>query len=321
MKKRTLFLIIQWCAIAAAVAAGAVQTWAMLTAYGADKNYFVTGTPLPTVAAILALLAGALGILSAALTDKTRLSSPVIDSVLPSIPAACGLAYGAFLLLTGSSLPLRIPTALTMLGAALYALLLTAGNARRFPRALACLGFLAVAACAMINVYCYFDSTLEMNAPVKVTVQTGLLFAMLYYTAELRFLLGREKPRLYVALSLCSVAALSLPAVSIYAAHNGGILSRTDYFAFGIVSLGVLASILLRVLCYTGALGREETEVTEADAESTEGSDGDFGEEFGEKPDGDPAEDPDGDLDASLEEGFGADTDEEYDEEKESEEE
>jgi len=264
MNKQTLSRIAHWCAIALAGAAAALQTAAMLTSYAPDKNYFIADAPLPTVAAILAILAGVCGLLSAITAAKEALASPIIDSVLLGIPASCGFAYGAFLLVTASTSPLAIPTAITMLGAALYALLLTERNAKRFPRALTLLGFFAVAASAMINVYCYFDASLEMNAPVKVSIQTAFLFAMVQFATELRFLLGREKPRLYLVLSYCTIAALSLPAISIYAAHTNEIISRTDYFAFGVASLGLMASVLLRTLCYVGILKQETPEPEEA---------------------------------------------------------
>lgn len=264
MKKQTLSTVLQWCSIGAAVLAAALQSLAMLTAYAMDRNYFAASTPLPALAAILAILAGALGILSACLTEKEKLLHPVPDSFLIGIPAAAGLGYGAYLLLSSTSSTLAIVTAVTMIGAAIYSLLLCEETASRFPRALTLLGFLAIAACTMINVYCYFDASLEMNAPIKVTVQTGLLFAMLYYTAEVRFLLGRAKPRLYLALSYCTVASLALAAVSVYVAHNNGIVERTDYYAFAIASLGILANVLLRLLCYTGVLAQEHPQEEEA---------------------------------------------------------
>lgn len=276
MKKQTLSSVLRWCSLGTAVSAAVLQSTAILTAYASDRNYFVADTPLPLLAAILAILSGALGILSAILVEKETLASPVTSSIIVGLPAAAGLGFGAFLLLTASTAPLSIVTALTMLGAALYSLLFCERIAARYPRALSLLGFFAVAACAMINVYCYFDASLEMNAPVKVTVQTGLLFAMLYYTSEIRFVLGREKPRLHLALSCCALASLALSAFPIYLAHNNGITERLDYYAFAIASVGILAGILLHLLCYTGVLAQDTAEVaqkpitTSEEAEDTE---------------------------------------------------
>ena len=127
----------------------------------------------------------------------------------------------------------------------------------------------------MVNVYCYFDASLEMNAPVKVTVQTALLFTMLALTAELRFPLGRAKPRLYLILSWCAAAALSLPSFSIL---FGGATERGDYRAFGAVTLGLFATVLLRLLCYLGLIPEDkptepalaEDEINEAIEEFSE---------------------------------------------------
>jgi hypothetical protein len=108
-----------------------------------------------------------------------------------------------------------------------------------------------------------------------VTVQTALLFTMLSLTAELRFPLGRAKPRLYLILSWCAAAALSLPSFSIL---FGGATDRGDYRAFGAVTLGLFATVLLRLLCYLGLIPEDkptapalaEDEVNEAIEEFSE---------------------------------------------------
>ena len=88
---------------------------------------------------------------------------------------------------------------------------------------------------------------MEMNSPVKVTVQTALLFAMLYYTAELRYLLDRRKPRLYLALAMLTLASSALSAVAIPVAFCLGHLSRMDYLAGAILTLGIAVTVLLRI--------------------------------------------------------------------------
>ena len=277
MKKQTLSRVLQCVSLGCIALAAILQTVAMRTAFAADKNYFADGAWLPVAAAAFAILAGVLGVISSCIHPKETLApSPAISSALPGIPAFCALTVGAAsLLLTAWSMPFTLPTALLLLLSAFYFLFYTEKAEMTHPAIPTVLGFFAVAACAMVNVYCYFDASLEMNAPVKVTVQTALLFTMLALTAELRFPLGRAKPRLYLILSWCAAAALSLPSFSIL---FGGATERGDYRAFGVVTLGLFATVLLRLLCYLGLIPEDkptepalaEDEVNEAIEEFSE---------------------------------------------------
>lgn len=270
MKKQTLFRIALVCTLLFAVAASILQALALLRSYSADSNYFAADAILPTVAAALALLCGVCGILAASLADRGSLRSPLPDTAWENLPAGLGFAFCAFLLLFASNAPQRLLTAILSLCALLYSFAFFKGNAKAAPRLLPVLGFFAVAACAMINVQCYFDSSLEMNAPVKVTVQVALLFAMIYYTAEIRYLLGRQKPRFYLALSVCTLAALSLPALSIPMAHAEQVLLKEDYLAFSLASLGLMITMIFRILRTAGALSRAEEEQSEEKEEDGE---------------------------------------------------
>ena len=87
-----------------------------------------------------------------------------------------------------------------------------------------------------------------MNAPLKVTAQTALLFAMLAYTGEIRFLLGRAMPRLYLSLSLCALATSALCALPFSLCFVLGLTDRFDYagvaLMMGLISVTLIARIL-----------------------------------------------------------------------------
>lgn len=90
----------------------------------------------------------------------------------------------------------------------------------------------------------YFDTTLPLNAPNKVVDLLAIVSAMLFFTAEARLSLGREKWRLYISLGLLSAAFTaysSLPAL-------------VNYFASGMenssaVSLSITQTMLIFALC------------------------------------------------------------------------
>ena len=96
----------------------------------------------------------------------------------------------------------------------------------------------------------YFDASLEMNAPLKVATQSALLPLMLYFTTELRYLLGREIPRLYLALALGSVAASSLCVFAVPLASFIGALNNSNCLAAALIVLGANITILLRLKRY-----------------------------------------------------------------------
>ena len=133
-----------------------------------------------------------------------------------------------------------ILVALFLLGAALYGYFCTIP---KFPL----LGSTAVLGCALLNAYYYFDVSVEMNAPIKVLLQTALLFAMIYYTCELRFLLGRGKPRLFLVFAYATVAASSLCAISLPVALLCGIIQKPIYAMGAVTLLGISLTATLRL--------------------------------------------------------------------------
>ena len=213
------------------LAAAALQTAAILTAFDRGTNYFSSSSPLPLAAALCALIGGALGVCASFLADKQLLRSSPFGASFSSLPAAVGfLLCGVCVLFSAAGSPLGLLSGIFLLLSALYSLA-TAFFAHDEvqKRNIAPLGAAPVLACALLNAYFYFDVTVEMNAPVKVTVQTALLFAMLYYTGELRFLLGRAMPRLYLSLAFGTLASAALCAIAFPLSFAIGLTDRLDY--------------------------------------------------------------------------------------------
>ncbi len=249
MKKQTISAALKWGSLVAAASAAIVQTLAYLLSYDPNANYFYVGAPLPYIAAALAILGAICGILCAALMPAdSNAPAPFSDNVLPSLPAA--LAMGAFPIVSGSLRAGTLPflASIALFCAAVYSVLCATDLRKTNPTALCVLGFAAILACAMTTATYYFDASLEMNAPTKVAPQTALLFAMLYYTAELRYLLNRAKPRLFVALSLLTLSISALSAIPMMVAFFCGIIDRKDCLAGALLMLGISVTVLLRLI-------------------------------------------------------------------------
>ena len=130
------------------------------------------------------------------------------------------------------------------------------------------LGFFPPVACALLVCILYFDTSLEMNAPLKVTAQCALLPLMLYFTAELRYLLDRALPRLYLALALGSLALSSLCTLAVPVAVIAGFLDNANCLAAALVVLGVNITILFRLKRFlTPIPSPDENETKETDAQ------------------------------------------------------
>lgn len=267
MKKQILSVILKWTSFASAAIAAILQTVAMLISYEGKENYFLVGMPLPYLATAFTLLGMICGILFAALYESNNeKASPLDCHASFALPSTLGMLACAVLLFLFADGTLSIAASAALLIAASYTLLSVTAVRKNHTTALILLGFSAVAACALMNGYYYFDATMEMNSPLKVTPQIALLFAMIYYTAELRYLLDRQKPRLYLALAMITLAASALPAVSIPVAFCAGIVTRTDYLAGALLSLGIAITVLLRVAYLLRAQKRIPELITESNS-------------------------------------------------------
>ncbi len=264
---KNVSLALKYAAYAAIFLGAILEVAAMLTAYEPTAHYFKADAPLPLLALISVTLGALCGIASALFSDKQSLTGTPFHSPVAALITCVGFLLGGVLMLLIASTTLSFLTSLLFLLSALYAFLGATSLATKKPSALALLGFLTVAACAVGNVYCYFDVSLEMNAPVKLAIQMALLFSMLYFTGELRFLLGRAKIRLYLILSYCAMAACALCALAIPVSYFRGILPRYDYYALSIVALGILVSIpwKIRALSLTRAIPTDSNEPTDTD--------------------------------------------------------
>ncbi len=249
MKQKFSSAVLSAVSIGLMAVAAVLQAIAVATVYDPDANYFLAEAVLPTVSAILAIAGALFGIVAACLFGKGEEdATPFSDKLYPALAQALGAIACAILLLLFGNGTLGTLAAILWIGSALYTLLSETAFRKTAPATVALLGFLPVIACALLTAYYYFDTSIEMNAPFKVLLQTALLFAMLYFTGELRFLLDRKHPRLYLSLGACTLAASLLCASAIFPAFLLGITNRMDYLAGAVAALGIAITIIFRML-------------------------------------------------------------------------
>ncbi len=286
MKKTTLVARLQGIFLLCALLAVILQVTAVLLAYGDSGHYFQKNNPLPLLAGIFSILGALIGTVSAFLIDEHRLQpSPFPSKRFPG-PALFGFLAAILLLYfysrNHSFTGLGSGAACLLLCGAAYSALINLENMRnKYSVLLALLGFGTIIGCVLLVSYYYFDSSIEMNAPFKSTVQLGLLSVMVYYTAELRYLLGKARPRLLLILASWVISFGALSAVSIPAAFLADKLDRLDYLAGALPVLCVMLVALNRTRrllqepapeqpAETAGNGNEETTATAPQATNEE---------------------------------------------------
>ena len=259
-----------------ATIAAVLQTGSVLSHLEPQSGYFTEGEIFPVLTSVLAALSALAGTLSAFLEKPANNTSGA--TVFSTKRFAFGAAP-AFLLVfavilldpTFRSMRLAIPSLLFLLGATVYSALLPLPAMRRHQNALALLGFCAVIACILLNTYLYFDMSVPMNAPLKTALQTGLLCAMLYYVAELRYLLGIPQPRVMRMLSSWTAAASALVFPALPLSFLLGDYPRADHAALAIlVAFSAISATISLLRLLFPVPNNKQTESDEQESNNSE---------------------------------------------------
>ena len=192
------------------------------------SNYFESTSPLPGLSVLFACLA-VVAAIAAAIVSRLR-NEPFSTPATPSfalLPAAIG-SFASAVLLLGAGKAL---SGILFLVEAIFFILLICPFVKKYAVYLIWAGFVSIAAqIVLISTY-YFDMTLEMNAPVKVLLQMGLLAAMLDCTVEIRVLIGRSNAILTPILTAFTFATCLLSGFSALALTLDGKMPSTVYIA------------------------------------------------------------------------------------------
>lgn len=254
------------CASLAAI----LQILAVVISYDVGTNYFRQGAVLPILSVVFALLGAVCGTVAARMTDiETQNTTPFPKGISPA-PASVGFLVTAVFLFVHGGTPLSLVTAALMLVSAGYGILT---GIPKFQKSTipVYLGIAAIVGYILLNAYYYFDITVEMNSPIKVMTQIGLLCAMVSLTSELRYLLGKPMPRMFLTVSAWVVSIGALSALSVPLAFFLGKTDRADYAAGGfLVFCAVLTSIVrIKTLLRTPAPEAPSEADNTADSDDT----------------------------------------------------
>ncbi len=228
-----LYRISLWLSGIAAI----LQAVAMFVCYESGSNYFKAGAILPTVALGVVLASALFGTVSVILTKRESLQESIFPASSRLNPALLGF-FGAFLMfLFFAANLLSAVAALMLLFGAVYCALVCLPKPRRGVNRPALCAMIGIIGLLLVAAYYYFDKSVEMNSPIKTYLQVSVLFAMLYFTSEVRYLLGKPSPKLFLLLSQWLLAASALVSVSLPIAFLYNKVRRMDYAAGGALLL------------------------------------------------------------------------------------
>ena len=222
------------------VLAAILQTVAIFVEREPNTNYFYPNATLPILAAVAAVIAALLGTAAALILPTKFFRGSVFRSRPIFYPSVVGFLLASIGLATNAKGTLGSIAAVLLFLAGIYAVLSGLPQLRlEHTSAVTALGFFAVAACILLNAYYYFDFSVEMNAPMKTSVQIAILLIMLLFTGDLRFILGIPKPKTHLVLHAWTSALGSLSAVSLPIAFLCGIDIRADYVVGAILIFAI----------------------------------------------------------------------------------
>lgn len=209
------------------------------------SNYFESSSPLPVLSVLFVCLAIAVGI-AAAFVSHFR-NQPLSIPTTPSfalLPASIGtLASAILLFIAGKTL-----TGILFLAEATFFALLICPFVKKYAAFAIWGGFAAIAAQIVLISRYYFDMTLEMNAPVKVLLQMGLLAAMLDCTVEIRLLIGRSHALLTPILTVFTFSTCLLSGFSTLALTLDSEMPNMVYIAAMPALIGFSSTALCRLM-------------------------------------------------------------------------
>lgn len=178
-------------------------------------------------------------------TDRFVVFASILSGFQLSAAVLFNIYYYLTRIYTGITL-LRIAVLITAVPAAAY-FIVTAFARRPKEKALIICGFFTIIWAALYLMCVYFDMSSPLNSPVRILEQLSLIIIMLYFVFEVRFLLLKPRPRLYLPVSLLSVLFIYLSSVPDLILTFAGFRASTQDTVFGITQAAVAIYITARV--------------------------------------------------------------------------
>lgn len=265
-----------WLCLIFSALAACLRTLSYLRFYEApESNYFTIGAILPVLSVAFAFLALGAGVLLSFSIPKSANVENLPHRWASVFPIFCILLGGAVLNQSKPTTLLSYAVAFALLATAYYFFVLFLPSHMNSAKVLC--GIFPVLFLILLCALYYFDNHLESNAPLKTSLIAGLLFALVQLMGELRILLGRTQPRMYLFLSSAVIAIGSLTAIPVPIAFLRGVFDRsatqnnlhypasvmdhTIYLAGAIALLGIVAVTVIRFLGFVKMTASEREEV------------------------------------------------------------
>lgn len=117
--------------------------------------------------------------------------------------------------------------------------------------------------CIFYLIYMYFKKDTVMNSPERMITQLSAITVMVYCVSEARFHFGIARYRLYVAMSLVTVAAVIVACVPGFLLTAFWVMPFTTETIYEILQLAIAAYIIFRLVSVAGSEETEKEKVTE----------------------------------------------------------
>ena len=197
---------------------------------------------------------------------KAKFASPatfvpvtLVSTVLLFFAAYAGISLGNSgltikIALATKDIPYFLMLALAVLAvASIFYFLLNALIENRASQARAAFGLCAVLFFALLSAYLYFEISLPINAPSKITTQLADLFVSLFLLYEIRISLGRDSWNLYITFGFIAGATSAYAAIPnlIFTAIRGNEALSTTTVAEVLTAVAALFVISRIVLATT----------------------------------------------------------------------
>jgi hypothetical protein len=205
-------------------AAGLLQAYLFLVYYDGELNLYKTGTRLPEIFYICVLICALFCASSYFIFKKNGgpANLPQAGRVITFTAVLSGLlllfsalfsAYYYFKGFYTGITPLRAAAYIAAVPASFY-FIITAMSRSPKRNITVLLGISTIIWAALYLMCIYFDMTSPLNSPIRILNQLSLITIMLYFTFEVRYLLGIPRPKLYFPTALLAVLFISISSGS-----------------------------------------------------------------------------------------------------------
>lgn len=243
--------------VLASAAAALIQAFLFTSNYDEKLNLYHTGAFLPLVfyiaVFVVALFCASSYFITKNNTGMKTLPAPgrfvVFTAILGGFQLGAAVLFNIYYYVTGvysGMTSLRAAVFITAVPAAVY-FISTALTGNPKKNVLIICGFFTVIWAALYLMCIYFDMSSPLNSPVRILNQLSLITVMLYFIFELRYLLDKPRPRLYLPASLLAILFISLSSVSDLILTFTGFRSSTQDTVFRIAEVAVMLYITARL--------------------------------------------------------------------------